>query len=152
MYYNSSMNFKKATLSNLDQINTLIQRSKSHWDYEKSYLEQALKVICLDNDYLEANDCFEVYTDQLVAFISIINKQDYIVLDNLWVDPDHLNKSIGSSSLQYIFDLYKNFKIVVYPEPSSEGFYIKYGFKDTGKVKPSRVQGGPLFKEFIIQA
>lgn len=146
------MRIAKAQLKNLHQINELIQHSKSFWDYEKDYLEKALEVICLDEQYFNDNECYEVLTDNLVGFISIIKGKKYLTLDNLWIDPEYIKKGYGSKCLEFIFQNYQGQKVIVYPEPPSQDFYLKYGFKPTGKSKPSRVKGGPLFKEFEYHA
>ena len=81
----------------LAEINRLIARSKSNWNWPKGYLDSALPLHRVNSVYLRSNHCFEVLDalDNLIAFFSVVVGEARVVLDNLWVTPE----LIGSDGL-----------------------------------------------------
>lgn len=149
-----SATFLPANVESLAEINALIQRSKRHWPWPEGYLELALPLHRLDANYLIENDCFEVRSKDghLIAFLAVIVTLEYVLLDQLWVDPPHIRTGVGRDLCNFLFErawLLGWSKIVVYPDPPAEGFYTKLGFKDTGERIPSRVPGGPTFRVML---
>jgi hypothetical protein len=73
----------------LAEINRLIARSKSNWNWPKGYLDSALPLHRVNSVYLRSNHCFEVLDalDNLIAFFSVVVGEARVVLDNLWVTP-----------------------------------------------------------------
>lgn len=143
--------FVPAKDTNTARINDLIKRSKSHWDYHPDYLEAAIKLIKVDQDYLNKYPCFEIHNDkdELVCFCSM--KGD--VLENLWVDPRHIKQGAGTFALGKIksFAQGQGIKTMwVLPDPPAEEFYLKKGFQDSGESVPSRIANGPIFKKFYL--
>lgn len=142
--------------ANLAQINALIARSKSHWNWPQAYLERALSLHLVTPDYLKRAASFEVWTSappELVAFFSLDTSSTIPMLDNLWVEPSYIGKGIGRLACNYVVDLALRTgwsEVSVMPDPPSEGFYARLGFRDTGERVPSRVPGGPLFSVYRI--
>jgi hypothetical protein len=86
-----------ASEQSLAEINRLIARSKSNWNWPKGYLDSALPLHRVNSVYLRSNHCFEVLDalDNLIAFFSVVVGEARVVLDNLWVTPE----LIGSDGL-----------------------------------------------------
>jgi GNAT superfamily N-acetyltransferase len=134
----------------LSEINDLIARSKSHWDWPDGYLEQALSLHRLAPAYLRGNHCCAIMTEleKLIGFLSIVVNDGKAVLDNLWITPERIGHGIGRYACEYAFrwaaeQEWKELWVV--PDPPAEGFYRRMGFVDTGERIASRVPAGPTF-------
>jgi GNAT superfamily N-acetyltransferase len=133
-------------------INALIARSKAYWDWPPGYLAAALPLMEITPSYLRDNLCFEIFdADALVGFVSLVQKPDRRILDNLWIDPSHIGRGFGRFACEHIFDLARQkawTDLTTLPDPPAEEFYRRMGFEDTGERTPSRVPGGPVFSVF----
>jgi GNAT superfamily N-acetyltransferase len=139
----------------LPTINSLIERSKKHWAYTAEYLEQAIPLLRIDERYLADNLCWKLVDDQhrIAGFASVVEKPA-LLLDHLWINPDRLGEGLGTMAIQHIQKIAADFHwadISVFPEPPSEGFYVRLGFIDTGVRVASRVSGGPVFSKYSLR-
>jgi GNAT superfamily N-acetyltransferase len=144
-----------ARAESLDRINRLIARSKSYWAWPNGYLEQALPLHRVTPAYLRANRCFEALdrSDVLLAFASVLESDDRVIIDNLWVAPEHIRCGIGKAMCEHLFRLARQTgwpQLWVLPDPPAEGFYFRMGFSHTGERVPSRIAGGPVFSVLSI--
>jgi GNAT superfamily N-acetyltransferase len=146
------MQIHLAAEEHLAEINRLIARSKSHWDWSPEYLSAALPLMALTVTYLGENICFELCDDEmLVGFVSVAETADGRVLDNLWIEPARIGQGLGRAACKHVFDLARQEvwpELTTLPDPPSEGFYLRMGFRDTGERVQSRVFGGPTFSVF----
>jgi GNAT superfamily N-acetyltransferase len=136
-------------------INQLIARSKALSDWPEEYLSRALPLHEISSEYLGTHRCFEVLTayGELVAFVSVTEDGERVVLDNLWVAPEHVRRGIGTAAMHFVFGLARECgwrELWVLPDPPSEGFYQTLGFVDSGERVPSRVPAGPVFSLYRI--
>lgn len=143
--------------ASLEDVNGLIARSKAYWDWPEEYLSRAIPLHRITSSYLSSNRCFEVVTNhgELVGFLSITEGNARIMIDNLWIAPEHIRHGIGSAAVHFVFELARAYgwrHLWVLPEPPAEGFYRALGFSDTGERVPSRVSGGPVFSVYRIPA
>jgi len=146
----------RAREGSLVEINSLIARSKSLWNWPREYLEHALPLHEIKPSYVQNNHCFEILNEQneLVAFFSVEASPERVWLDNLWVTPDLIGTGLGRQACEYVLRLAREQgwqHLWVLPDPPAAGFYLKLGFSDTGERVPSRVPGGPLFSVLHIQ-
>ena len=141
--------------ASLDDVNRMIARSKAHWDWPPEYLSRALPLHEITSSYLASNRCFEVVTKRgdLVAFLSVTEGDARVLIDNLWVAPEHIGRGIGRTAVHFIFRLARARAwqhLWVLPDPPAEDFYKRIGYSDTGQRVPSRVSGGPVFSVYRI--
>ena len=151
----NEISFVPAREASLDDVNRLIAHSKAYWDWPEEYLSRAIPLHQVTSSYLSANRCFEVVTQHgaLAAFLSLIESEGRVTIDNLWVAPAHIRRGIGTRALHFVFDLARAQdwpQLWVLPDPPAEGFYRAFGFADTGERVPSRVPGGPVFSVHSI--
>lgn len=137
----------------LADINRLITRSKAHWKWPEGYLQRALPLHEITPTYLRDNCCFEVLSgaDDLLGFVSLVQLESRVVIDNLWVEPEHIRRGIGRAACDHLFRIAQErgwAALWVLPDPPAEGFYRRLGFSDTGERVPSRVSGGPIFSVY----
>lgn len=141
--------------TSLEDLNRLIARSKAYWDWPEEYLSRALSLHRITSFYLRSNRCFEVVTKhgELLGFLSLTVGNGRVVIDNLWIDPGHIRRGIGTMAMHFVFELARACgwaHLWVLPDPPAEGFYRVLGFSDTGERVPSRVSGGPIFAVYRI--
>lgn len=133
----------------LSDVNQLIVRSKSHWEWPPDYLAAALPLLRITPFYLHANACFELRESQtLIGFLSLTEGADGPMLDNLWIEPNHIGNGFGRMACDYAFDFARRsgwIDLSVLPDPPAERFYVRMGFRDTGQRVRSRVTNGPVF-------
>ena len=146
------MEITRAAEDHLEDINRLIARSKAHWDWAPEYLAAALPLMVVTPAYLRENICLEVSVGEgVVGFVSVVEAPDRRLLDNLWIEPEHIGKGIGRFACEHLFDLARSrlwIDLTTLPDPPAEGFYRRMGFCDTGERVESRVPGGPVFSVF----
>jgi GNAT superfamily N-acetyltransferase len=139
----------EARNENLPVINALIARSKAYWKWPDGHLERALPLLMIRPEVLLSCHGFEAWREQsLVAFACLKAVGSSASLNDLWVEPSEIRTGIGSMLWAHIVQLARErgwTEISVLPDPPSKGFYLKCGFKDTGKSVPSRIPGGPEF-------
>jgi GNAT superfamily N-acetyltransferase len=146
----------RAREESVPAINALIARSKGYWTWPAGYLEQALALLTIDLDYLRTHPSLEVLDARgdLVCFVAIAVLDPSVVLDHLWVTPERIGCGIGRRACGYMIQFTKQHQwseLSVLPDPPSEGFYLRMGFKDSGKRVPSRVPGGPVFSVYRLR-
>lgn len=144
-----------ARATSLEDLNRLIARSKAYWDWPNEYLSRAIPLHRITPSYLSSNRCFEVVTEhaELLGFLSLTEGNDRVVIDNLWIEPEHIRRGIGRAAVHFAFELARASgwpHLWVLPDPPAEGFYRALGFSDTGERVPSRVSGGPVFSVYRI--
>ncbi|WP_340597091.1 GNAT family N-acetyltransferase [Bdellovibrio sp. GT3] len=143
--------FKKAQLTNLSDINALIEGSRSVWNYPEEYAKASLHLITMDEKTLNSEICYEIRNPELVGFLSFEKREDEVFLENLWIKKSTLKQGIGAATSKFIDQLANEngwSKIQVFPDPPAEGFYLKCGYINTGNKFPSRIQGRPTFTLF----
>ncbi|MBN8539591.1 MAG: GNAT family N-acetyltransferase [Deltaproteobacteria bacterium] len=146
------MKIIRAQSESIENINILIQKSKSFWNYPKSYLEAAIPLLMVDESYLNENTAFEIrMSEDLVGFFAFALKGTEVYLDHLWIEPSKINLGIGRHALLFT-EIYARencwLELFTCPDPPAEGFYARNGFLDTGQRSPSRIDGGPQFSVF----
>lgn len=143
---------RRASGDRLAEINQVIAAAKSHWGYPETYLQKALRLMAVTEEYLAENLCFEISVEsRLVGFFSVNESKGEKYLDHLWIHPGFHGRGLGREACDYLFDLAHQqgwSQLLVLPDPEAMGFYVKAGFTDTGIRVPSRIEDGPMFSLF----
>jgi RimJ/RimL family protein N-acetyltransferase len=149
------MQTNKIASEQLPQVNELIKKSKLHWYPEDRYINEAMKILRIDAEWIAENEGLCLYEDsELVGFLGFSKYDDYWYLEHLWIDPLRIGKKYGTKALELLKSMARSsgvHKISLLPEPKAEGFYERNGGKFTGIEVPSACPDGPVFKEMIIQ-
>jgi GNAT superfamily N-acetyltransferase len=153
--YMDEIIFIRARETSLDEVNRLIARSKAYWEWPEGYLLDAIPLLQITPSCLTSKHCFEVVmkSGELVGFLSINEREARVVIDNLWIAPEHIRRGIGRAAMLFAIGLARACgwtQLWVLPDPPAEGFYKALGFSDTGERVPSRVRGGPIFAVYCI--
>lgn len=93
--------------ASLEDLNRLIARSKAYWDWPEEYLSRAIPLHRITPSYLRSNRCFELVTKhgELLGFLSITEGNGRVVIDNLWIEPEHIGRGLGSRAVHFAFEL-----------------------------------------------
>jgi hypothetical protein len=106
-------------------------------------------------DYLKRSSSYEIlYEGELVGIYSVIDGDEYPVLDHLWIEPAHIGRGAGRFAIDRLvatFNANGASAIDVWPDPPAENFYTRLGFETTGDLSPSRVPSGPAFQRFRLK-
>ena len=146
---------EKMNISEIEEVNRLIVRSRSLWDYEKEYFQESISLIHINQEWLVRNIGFTIKNDsKILGFIGLQEKSGEHWLEHLWIDPQSINRGLGREAIEFVVGLLKIQKIpriFIFPEPLAESFYLKVGAIYTGDKSSSRINGGPVFSKMVIE-
>jgi hypothetical protein len=155
-----SMSFRvvPATPRYVEAINSVIQASKSFWDYEYCYLQAAIPLLLIDVPYFERNLGWLIVSDinkeGVLGFMGAKIEGNHCHLEHLWISPGMIKKGLGTLAVEFLLKEMKNRgvqEVRVLPDPPAEVFYFKLGAIFTGSSSPSRIPCGPTFREMAFQ-
>lgn len=130
-------NIRDATLNDLNDINYLIQVSKSHWGYDEDFLKRYIKKFCITPEYLKNNTVKLLYSDhKLIGVYSFsFDKDNLLELDNFFIHKDFIGKGYGlklwNLCCHTAIELGKN-QFTLWSDPYAATFYLKMGCEKIG--------------------
>lgn len=153
------MEFKEVSPDEIPLINRIISDSKSFWKQGEEYLAKALPLLTIDQEWIDVNRGFAIYNEDLIGFLGIEIHEGQWFLEHLWISPARLGENIGTRAIELLkaqAETHRIERVLVFPEPPSEGFYLKMGARYTGRKVQSRIAGGPEFREmefrFVVKS
>ncbi len=147
------MQIARSKIQDLSELNKIVVASKSFWKYDENYLKTAIPLILITKDWLDKNEGYSIFTDDLAGFMGFEISNLTLKLEHLWIHPSKMKQGLGKSAIKFLLELTRSRglqRITLLPDPPAEGFYSHLGATFTGTVVQSRVAGGPLFKEMIF--
>jgi len=145
----SGLEVLRAASRNVEQINAVIEAAKRSWNYDQGYLEAAIPLLRIDEEYLGRCACFEARLDRRIVGFGAVEKRDAVVavLEHLWVLPSVQRRGIGRTLFEKCSEAARQEGcrvMQIVSDPPAEGFYRKVGAKRVGE-RPSRIRDGPAF-------
>ena len=145
----SGLEILHAASRNVERINAVIEAAKRSWNYDEGYLEAALPLLRIDEEYLSHRVGFEAHLDRRIVGFAAVGKRDPVlaVLEHLWVLPSVQRRGIGRTLFEKCSEAARQEGcrvMQIVSDPPAEGFYRKLGAKLIGE-RPSRIRGGPAF-------
>jgi len=76
----------------------------------------------------------------IVGFVGLYYINNHLSINQLCVHPDYRKKGYATNLLNFIKNIYKNSKLILYIDKNKENteylhqFYLKFGFKDTKTI------------------
>jgi len=145
----AALKVSHAASRNVEQINAVIEAAKRSWNYDEGYLEAAILLLRIDEEYLSHRVCFEAHLDRRIVGFAAVEKRDPVlaVLEHLWVLPSVQRLGIGRTLFEKCSEAARREGcrvMQIVSDPPAEGFYRKVGAKLVGE-RQSRIRGGPAF-------
>ena len=128
------MNYKLMK-ADIDDVSTLIDyKLKNIFDYAENLSLEEIKQI---NNYVKSNvpkqiDDYKVIciNDKKIGCLLVINKDDGVLLDEIYLEEKYRNKGIGTSIIKKILSNYNIVYLWVYKlNTKALSLYKKLGFK-----------------------
>jgi len=145
------MLFRNALPEEADKLTRLALESKGYWGYPEEWMNIWTDELTVSSEYINNNMVVLAEEDsELLGFISIVeysskhmitcneyNISGGFFIDNLFVQPSHIQRGIGKGLMAVSFNwcIAKNIeKLYVYSDPNAKGFYEKMGALFLGEV------------------
>ena len=138
MIFLQKMGFRLAQTDDLEILNSISVRSKNHWNYPESWMEQWKDDLILDDQKLKEQNVLLVEIDKkIIGFCSVVENIENCEVLHLWVIPEHIGKGIGKKLLAETIKrfVYHAKPIIVEADPNAEPFYQSQGFTTFDKVE-----------------
>ncbi|WP_298393304.1 GNAT family N-acetyltransferase [Flavobacterium sp.] len=139
------MTIQKANSSDHEILTQITKKSKAFWGYSEDLLLVWNDALTITQEYINTHQVFSFKVDdKIVGYYSyILEAEDNIKLDNLFLLPQFIGKGFGSLLLADFLKRIQNQnhkRIYLESEPYAEGFYKKHGFQTIGKLETA-IQG-----------
>jgi ribosomal protein S18 acetylase RimI-like enzyme len=136
------MKLQKATAEDHILLTEITKRSKAYWGYSEEQIAKWSNNLTVTADYIEKNNVFNLVDEnQIIGYYSyIIQDNNQVKLDNLFVLPEYIGKGFGSYLMNDFLERMRNEKcqkITLDSEPNAEQFYRKIGFIKIGEFETS---------------
>lgn len=136
------MKILKANPNDYEILTQITKLSKAYWGYSKEQILKWNDNLTISEVYIINNNTFKLsFEDKIIGYYSyIIEKENDIKLDNLFILPECIGKGYGRFLIKDFLNRMKNQnfkKIILQSEPNAEEFYTKMGFKKIGAFETS---------------
>jgi maltose O-acetyltransferase len=136
--------FREANTSDAKRLTAIAFAAKLYWNYPKEYYEIWHDEMTITEAYILNNQVYiAVCSDEILGFSSVVEvinpsyvNDVYIKkgfwLDHLFIDPQYLNKGIGTKLIEYTQKYCREkgiLELLIFSEPLARGFYEKNGAK-----------------------
>lgn len=134
------MIIQKANSNDHELLTQITKKSKAFWGYSEDLLQVWNEALTITQEYINTHQVFTFKVDDnIVGYYSyILEEEENIKLDNLFLLPQFIGKGFGSFLLTDFLNRIQNQnykRIYLESEPYAEGFYKKHGFQTIDKVK-----------------
>lgn len=120
--------------------------AKRHWNYPERWIELWTPALTISPDYVSKNETWLAVVNEMpVGFYSLVQEDDALWLDNLWVLPDAMGKGIGKKLFQHAVERSRELGasiLKIEADPNAQSFYEKMGARKVGEHH-SEIDGQP---------
>lgn len=111
-------------------------RAKAHWGYSAEQIAAWRPAfLTISSDYIKRHSVWVADDAKggALAFAALEQTAADVVLEHLWVLPEHIGRGIGSRLFHHIAGLAGEFSFT--SDPQADGFYLKLGARLVGEVE-----------------
>lgn len=142
------MNLKicQAIFEDAELLSHIAFASKAYWGYPERWMEIWKPQLTFTPEYFRehANWVAELGGNP-IAFYTLLEKDGYAWIENLWVLPEYIGKGVGKQLFLHAADLARQHghnALQLEADPNAVGFYEKMGMRKIGERR-SEVEGQP---------
>lgn len=140
------MLIRKVRADEYGLLSELAVSAKRHWGYPERWMEIWTPQLTFAYDYFEEHEGWAAIDDEKpIAFYTLEDNNGIAWLENLWVLPEYIGRSVGKELFHHATALargrgYKSLQLEA--DPNALGFYERMGMKKIGE-RHSDVDGTP---------
>ncbi len=118
------------------ELTSITFQSKAFWGYPIKQMEEWKSVLTISEEYILENEVFHLKLDgKIPGYYSLVESDNLILLDNLFVHPDYIGMGYGSILLKdairrVVLKGYDSIRL--FSDPNAEKFYEYFGFRKIG--------------------
>jgi len=134
------MTIQTANTADHELLTQITKKSKAFWGYSEDLLLVWDDALTITEHYIIKNKVFKFSADnKIIGYYSYIIEENQIIkLDNLFLLPQYIGKGLGTFLVNDFLNRIQNQnyqKIYLQSEPYAEGFYKKHGFKTIERLE-----------------
>ncbi|MEM8900594.1 MAG: GNAT family N-acetyltransferase [Bacteroidota bacterium] len=123
--------------SDHESLSALCKRSKAFWGYSPEQMKAWDEDLTISASFIQENIVMKALQNgQLIGFYSLVQKENEVWLDDLFIDPSVIGKGIGSILLEEAYEVVLKMEmnsLLLEADPHAEAFYLKKGFERVGE-------------------
>ncbi|GGL00795.1 GNAT family N-acetyltransferase [Mangrovihabitans endophyticus] len=136
---------RPANAAEADTLSQLALRSKSHWGYDKHFLDACRADLTLSPDEIVARRAVVAeIAGQVVGFYTLDGEPPEGEIGNLWVEPTRMRHGIGRLLWHRAVTAGREIgfrSLLIDADPHAEGFYLAMGAVRVGDSPSSAMPG-----------
>lgn len=141
-----NLQIHRAKPGQADELTRIALAAKAYWGYPERWLEIWKPQLTFKPEDFEEKECWVAVDNQTpMGFYTLQERDGYAWLDDLWVLPEYIGKSVGKKLFLHAVELSRQcgHKILqLEADPHAFGFYRKMGMHKIGE-RHSEVDGQP---------
>jgi GNAT superfamily N-acetyltransferase len=118
--------------------------AKRHWGYPEHWIQSWKEVLTIHPEFITRNETYVADLDgRTVAFYALVNENDLVSLEHLWVLPSAMGQGIGRALFNHAVQRAKALglrAIEIESDPNAEKFYEQMGARRVG-VNVTELEG-----------
>ncbi|MEL6193177.1 MAG: GNAT family N-acetyltransferase [Bacteroidota bacterium] len=123
--------------SDHESLSALCKRSKAFWGYSPEQMKAWDEDLTITTSFIQENIVMKaLHNEVLIGFYSLVQKEDEVWLDDLFIDPSVIGEGIGSILLAHAYRAILELGVttlLLEADPHAEAFYLKKGFERVGE-------------------
>lgn len=127
----------RAVPADAERLTEITIAGKRHWNYPERWIELWRPTMNISADYIAAHETWMcVLNDRPIAYYSLIENEEGLWLDNLWVLPEFIGKGLGRQLFEHALEQSRSrgaLKLNIEADPNAESFYERMGAKRVGE-------------------
>ncbi|MBN2500740.1 MAG: GNAT family N-acetyltransferase [Anaerolineales bacterium] len=128
-------------------LTALTLRSKAHWGYDDGFMSAAVAELTITPDYILQHAVFLLQiADDILGYVSLVDQGEELLLDNLFIEPEHIGIGYGRMLWQRAVDYARQAgyqSIILVADPNAAPIYTRLGAVQYGE-EASNIQTGRM--------
>ena len=140
------ISIQRVTPEQAIELSNIAFAAKAHWGYPERWMAMWKPQLTFSAEYFEQYESWAAFDgDRPVAFYTLEERKGNAWLENLWVLPEYMGKSIGKALFLHAVELCRSrgYKILqLEADPHAVGFYKKMGMHQV-RARRYEIEGKP---------